>query len=152
MRKGFTLIELLIVIAIVVILAGVVLIAVNPARQMAQARNAERSAEVNAILNAISQYQIDAQALPSCIPDSPIVACIGTGGAASCVNDGATGADACDLSATGADPLAPTYIADIPEGPSGSTADTGYNVTKSGSRVTVSAGYVELGVTISVTR
>lgn len=135
--KGFTLIELLIVIAIVAILAAVVLIAVNPARQLAQTRNAERAAEVNAILSAISQFQVDTEILPTCITTTP--ACIGT--VAPC----------CDLSAD----LAPTYIAEIPIDPSAAcaTADTCYMVAKTISdRVTVSAPRAELGVTISFTR
>ncbi|TSC72658.1 MAG: Uncharacterized protein G01um101438_375 [Parcubacteria group bacterium Gr01-1014_38] len=56
---GFTLIELLIVIAIIGILAAVVIIAVNPGRQLAQANDARRSSEVNALLNAIGQYGAD---------------------------------------------------------------------------------------------
>lgn len=51
--RGFTLIEILVVIGMVAILAAVVLIAINPLRQFAQARNSQRSANVNAILNAI---------------------------------------------------------------------------------------------------
>lgn len=58
-QKGFTLIELLIVIAIIGILAAVVIIAVNPGRQLAQANDARRSSEVNALLNAIGQYGAD---------------------------------------------------------------------------------------------
>ena len=58
-QQGFTLIELLIVIAIIGILAAVVIIAVNPGRQLAQANDARRSSEVNAILNALGQYGAD---------------------------------------------------------------------------------------------
>ncbi len=58
-QKGFTLIELLIVIAIIGILAAVVIIAVNPGRQLAQANDARRSSEVNAVLNALGQYGAD---------------------------------------------------------------------------------------------
>lgn len=58
-QKGFTLIEILVVIGIIAILAAVVLIAINPARQFALARNSQRQSNVNAILNAIGQRMVD---------------------------------------------------------------------------------------------
>lgn len=58
-QKGFTLIEILIVIGILAILASIVIIAINPAKQFAQARNTERTANVNAILNAVGQRIAD---------------------------------------------------------------------------------------------
>jgi len=58
-QTGFTLIEVLLVIAIMSILASVVIIAINPARQLADARDAERLSDVYAIMNALHQYAAD---------------------------------------------------------------------------------------------
>ena len=59
MERSFTLIELLIVIGIIVIVAGIVIVAINPARQLAGANNTRRRADITAILNAVYQNIVD---------------------------------------------------------------------------------------------
>lgn len=65
-KKAFTLIELLLVIGIIAVLAVVVFVALDPAKRFADARNARRISDTQAILSAIQQYIIDNKgALPA---------------------------------------------------------------------------------------
>ncbi len=145
-RNGFTLIELLIVIGIIAILAAVVIVAVNPSRQFGQANNTQRESNVNAILSAIGQYQIENGGnLPSSITTTETEIC--ETGASSC-----TGLiDLSVLTNSG------TYLNEIPVDPSCPddcvTNGVGYTVLEeSNGRVTVSAPDAELGKTILMTR
>lgn len=56
LQKGFTLIELLVVIGILAVLLAITLIAINPARQFAQANDTKRRSDITQILNAVGQY------------------------------------------------------------------------------------------------
>lgn len=147
-QKGFTLIELLVVIGILAVLLAIVLIAINPARQFAQANNTKRTSDVNAILNAIHQFMADNNGtLPADMPAA--------GAAAEAISDG--GANIC------AD-LVTRYLAGLPQDPQnnngapitacGGAYDTNYEVSVSATdnRITVAAPDAELTATIEVTR
>jgi len=56
MQKGFTLIELLIVIGILAILTAAVVVALNPAQLLAQARDSQRLSDLDALRSAIALY------------------------------------------------------------------------------------------------
>ncbi|MBN2306426.1 prepilin-type N-terminal cleavage/methylation domain-containing protein [Candidatus Peregrinibacteria bacterium] len=136
--KGFTLIELLIVIGIIAILAGIVLVAVNPAEQFGKANDSERKSEIGIILSAIYQYQTSPTArgaLPECLFNTvptPIPECdpdssgIGTG------NGGFEGALELGTAATSYDcstVLVSSQLREIPIDPFETTYDetaTGY--------------------------
>ncbi len=65
-KNGFTLIEILVVIGIIAVLAAIVIIAINPARQFAQARNTQRQANIDTILNAVGQNIADNAGIFKC--------------------------------------------------------------------------------------
>ncbi len=63
-KSGFTLIELIVVVAIIAILAAATLVAVNPARRVGNAQNAQRWTDINAIADAWSAYLADNNSTP----------------------------------------------------------------------------------------
>ena len=52
-KSGFTLLEILLVVGIIAILAGIVIVAINPAKQLATVRNTERKSDIKQINNAL---------------------------------------------------------------------------------------------------
>ena len=143
--RGFTLIEVLLVIAIISILAGIVILAINPAKQLADSRNAQRRVDVNTIVNALYEYYAD-QKVPlsnAGIPTTPTDIC-------------ATNAPSCSLINLSALTNGGKYLVAIPKDPlaANDPFDTHYqmNIDSSSGRVVITAPYAEQGVSISVTR
>lgn len=131
-RRGFTLIELLVVIGILAVLLAITLIAVNPAQNLQDADDTKRRSDVNAILNAVSQYMVDNNGIaPGAITATP-------------TDLGSLGINICTL-------IVPTYIAALPQDPASNngadisagdcagTYSTGYDISASANRITVSA-------------
>ncbi len=139
--KAFTLIEVLVVVALIAILATITIIAINPTKNFRDARNSQRSSDVSAILNAVTQYTseqgnqlADLGTIPAC---TATPAAIGSG------------TNNVNLATT----LVPDYLVAIPEDPSNGTPEnTGYTICEAASgRVQIAAPGAE-NKTISVQR
>lgn len=137
-QKGFTLVELIIVIAIIALLAAATFVALNPAKRIGDAYNAQRWADVTAIADAWNTYVADNNGTN---PTSS-AACLTTPSTCVVANYGGTVADAtgvCGASSTATsviwlDPLVDNgYIAAVPSDPksnSNAGTTTGYYMLK----------------------
>ncbi|MCK5461072.1 prepilin-type N-terminal cleavage/methylation domain-containing protein [Candidatus Gracilibacteria bacterium] len=147
-NNGFTMMEILLVVAAIGILAGIVIVAINPGKQLGNTKDAQRSSNVNTILNAVYQYSIDNKGnLPTSITVTATEIC-------------STGTSAVTCSANGLINLSELtdneeYIVSIPMDPDGETIvnGTGYTIAKTAhGRVVVSAPKTYNTEDISVTR
>lgn len=148
-QKGFTLLEILLVVAAIAVLAGIVILAINPGKQLADTRNAQRRVDVNTILSSVYQYVIDnSGTVPATINQS--ATCDNTAANQVCTTGG-TCTGITDLSVLTTNQK---YITSMPKDPTTSTANgTGYFIVKSANgRITVCAPSAEQSATISVTR
>jgi type IV pilus assembly protein PilA len=145
--KGFTLLEILLVIAAIGILAAIVLVAINPNRQIAQARNAQRRSDVNTLYKALEQYLIDNQSYAvggTGITNTPKEVCkTGNKTTADTLSPTTLCDGKADLRA-----LVPNYLAAIP-------ADSGVinyrvSINSENNRISVTAPSSELGQTIAI--
>lgn len=140
-RKAFTLVELLLTVAILSILATIVILAVDPEKQLFNVEDAVRKADIQEIQNAGIQYVIIGNAFTGTLPSTAATA-------VDICNDDYTGSNC--TSAGGYDvysQLVPTYITSIPVDPSVADDETinaafsGYKIWKDGPYISVCSRY-----------
>lgn len=132
-RLAFTLLEILLVIAAIGILAAIIIIAINPQRQLAQVRNAQRTNDINAIQDAMDQYGIDGGELPTEVPFAEYQ---------SICQEGET-VDCFDLSA-----LVPQYITAVPIDPNGESYEIGIHPETN--QISLRSPTTELGQLVAI--
>jgi prepilin-type N-terminal cleavage/methylation domain-containing protein len=148
--NGFTLLELLIVIAIIGVMSTVLMMVINPAKQLAKARDSERKSDIYAIVSAIDRYATEhSGTLPDTdgdpdtnnFPTSPV--CIGGGSPCfDLANSGEIG-----------ETIVPEYMYEIPYDPkTGDATDTGYDVYVDSNGYIHASATGEVETSISVVR
>ena len=145
-HHGFTLLEILLVVATIAILAGIVILAINPNKQLGDTRNAQRRSDIRTILDAVYQYSLDNQ---GSLPTS-----IGTTLTEICKTDAGACTDLIDLSVLTA---SEKYLVTLPIDPicplGCATNGTGYKIKKDTyNRITVSGPLAEQGAGMTITR
>jgi prepilin-type N-terminal cleavage/methylation domain-containing protein len=155
MRKGFSLIEFIIATSLLVIVSAVAIKGLNPAGQLSTARNNQRTAHVNTLVNLIKENISDGRtgrfictsgSTPGDIPTSSKKMASGSASStydiAPCLVPSYVGAMPYDPRATGAHYTSNTDY------------DTGYFVIKNATtgQITVSAPSAENNKVISVVR
>jgi len=136
---GFTLIEVLLVIGVIAILAGIVIVAVNPRANFRNAYDAKRNSEANQIEKAIYANLIDQWELAGggSIPE-------GVESAKDICKEGLPATECADINGVPLDALPPDYLAQIPRDAvlTPTSPCTGYKVFKEAERPHVFAAYL----------
>ncbi len=140
---GFTLIEILVVIGVLTVILAIVLIAINPLRQLAETRDTERRSGAKAILDAVYQHLAENGQFPRGMP--------GRGGGKLIASAFGTGSNFCE-------DLIPTFIAQMPVDPQNGNFNgcndfnTSYFIVRSQEdRITIQA-FGEITINISLSR
>lgn len=125
--QGFTLLEILLVVAIIAILSAIVIVALNPSKMLANARNVERKSDLKQINSALQQYYIDHREYPITLSDTPNEICYtGSNASSTEITDYCNLAGLVNLSV-----LVPVYLPAIPKDPQASVSgNTGYHIVK----------------------
>jgi len=157
MQKGFTLLEVLLVVAIIAILAGIVIIAINPGKNLGDTRNSQRSADVNTIINGTYQYILDNNGVLPTVGARTGAVAISTTPTEVCNTATATCTGLVDLAVLTTNGK---YVVSIPKDPQSPNCPTGcgangtgYTIAKDvNGRLIVAAMNPENGKTISVNK
>lgn len=135
-KNGFTLLEILLAIALIGILSLIALVAINPSKQLAEARNTERFDDITKLNQALEDYFVTNRSYPTGINESYQDICLSSGGS-NCV----------DLNV-----LVPDYLSSIPIAPNAASGTTGYTVAinPQNKQLSLEAKTPELGESIEI--
>jgi prepilin-type N-terminal cleavage/methylation domain-containing protein len=142
-NKGFTLLEILLTIVVIGILSSIVLVAINPSRQISQSRNLERQVSINDIYNALQQYNaVNRGFVDLNIPTNTYIEICDTGNLT--IEDTLPSTGYCD-GKIDLRVLVPTYLSEIPKDTDTIVGETGYEIAKdSNNQISLRANKAEL--------
>ena len=145
-QSGFTLLEILLVVGIIAILAGIVIVAINPSKQLATVRNTERQSDIKQIDSAINQYYIANGKYPNSVLD------LSSNYKEVCDTGAATSSSSYCGELIDLYELVPTYLTAIPKDPKATSTEkrTGYYISKPAQRLVTNSGLAELDKVIAI--